>query len=104
MQVNGTIQLSKKTGLPLGVLSDKPKTQKELDTIDHKITRVLPEIQARKREETKEERKERKNAVKEHRRQRRVEKKINKLAFKHEQAVQIKQSANNPSDLIKLPL
>jgi protein LTV1 len=100
-----TIQLSKKTGLPLGILNEKPLTQKKLDSIDHKITRILPEIPARTKEETKEEKKLRKNTVKEHRAQRRVEKKINKLAFKHEAAIQLKQKANNPSEgLVHLPL
>ncbi|CAF0947733.1 unnamed protein product [Brachionus calyciflorus] len=99
------IQLSKKSGLPLGVFTEKAKTQKEMDRIDHRITRILPEIQPRSKDETKEEKKARKQAVKEHRRERRVEKKINKLAFKDEQksqASQIKAAMDN-SNIVKLP-
>lgn len=92
---NQSIKLSKKTGLPLGVLPDKLKSKKELDRLDHKITRILPEVGPRKPDETKEEKKARKQEVKEHRRQRRVEKKINKLAFKQESAHQLTQLANN---------
>ncbi len=103
-QADGKIQLSKKTGLPLGVLAEKPLSKKKLDTIDHNITRILPEIPSRAKDETKEEKKARKGAIKEHRKQRRVEKKINTLAFKHEQAIQVKQNINNPSGLIQLPL
>ena len=98
------IKLSKKTGLPLGVLPDKPKSKKELETIDHKITRIVPEIPARKADETKEEKKARKAAIKEHKRERRVEKKINKLAFKTEKANQLKQIGNNLDNVVKLPL
>lgn len=102
---NEKIKLSKKTGLPMGVLGEKPKTVKELDRIDHKITRILPEIGKRTKDESKEEKKARKQAVKEHRRERRVEKKINKLAFKEEkksQTNQIKISMDN-SNIVKLP-
>ena len=97
------ILLSKKTGLPLGVLTDKPKSKKEMDRIDHKITRILPEVPDRKPDETKEEKKARKQLVKEHRRERRVEKKINKLAFKEEEARQVSQMANK-HNMVKLPL
>jgi protein LTV1 len=103
-QLEGKIQLSKKTGLPLGVLTEKPLSKKKLDSIDHNITRILPEIPSRSKNETKEEKKARKSAIKEHRAQRRVEKKINKLAFKHEEAIQVKQNINNPSGLIQLPI
>lgn len=99
------IALSKKTGLPLGVFGEKSKTLKELDRIDHRITRILPEVPKRTKDESKEEKKARKQAVKEHRRERRVEKKINKLAFKEEkktQASQIKTSMDN-SNIVKLP-
>ena len=99
------IQLSKKSGLPLGVFSEKQKSLKEMDRIDHKITRILPEVPKRTKEETKEEKKARKQAVKEHRRERRVEKKINKLAFKDEkkcQANQIKSAMDN-SNIVHLP-
>ena len=97
--------MSKKSGLPLGVFSEKQKSLKEMDRIDHKITRILPEVPKRTKEETKEEKKARKQAVKEHRRERRVEKKINKLAFKDEkkcQANQIKSAMDN-SNIVHLP-
>ncbi|RNA16204.1 LTV1 -like protein [Brachionus plicatilis] len=99
------IALSKKTGLPLGVLGEKAKTQKELDKIDHRITRILPEVPKRHRDESKEEKKARKQAIKEHRRERRIEKKVNKLAFKEEkktQACQIKTTMDN-SNIVKIP-
>ena len=60
----GQIQLSRKTGLPLGVLEEKPKSQKMLERIDHKIVRVLPQVTPRTPNETKEEKKARKQAVK----------------------------------------
>ena len=74
-----------------------------MDKIEHKITRILPEIPNRSKDETKEERKERKQMVKEHRRERRVEKKINKMAFKYEEKIQICQMSNQANQ-IKLPL
>jgi len=98
-----TIKLSKKTGLPMGILGDKPITKKQMDKIEHRITRILPEIPERSKEETKEEKKVRKQLVKEHRRERRVEKKINKQAFKREEKIQICQMANQANQ-IKLPL
>lgn len=99
------IALSKKNGLPLGVFVEKSKTQKELDRIDHKITRILPEVPKRTKDESKEEKKARKQAVKEHRRERRVEKKINKLAFKEEKKTQVSQikTTMDNSNIIKLP-
>lgn len=86
-----------------GVLGDKPITKKQMDKIEHKITRILPEIPTRSKEETKEERKARKQIVKEHRRERRVEKKINKMAFKREEKIQLCQMANQANQ-VKLPL
>jgi protein LTV1 len=74
-----------------------------MDIIEHKICRILPEVPARAKDETKEERKARKQMVKEHRRERRVEKKINKQMFKHEEKIQIAQMANQANQ-IKLPL
>ena len=102
----GTIELSAKTGLPLGVLPEKPMGKREMNKIEHKITRILPEIQPRTTHETKEDKRARKQAVKEHRRERRVEKKINKLAFKAEKKVQIGQLSNMQelSRTVKLPL
>lgn len=97
------IELSKKSGLPLGVLNEKPITKKQMDKIEHKITRILPEIPTRSKNESKEEKKARKQMVKEHRRERRVEKKINKMAFKQEEKIQISQMANQANQ-VKLPL
>jgi protein LTV1 len=105
-QDEGTIQLSAKTGLPLGVLPEKPKSKNQMDKIEHKITRLLPEVPKRRDDETKEEKKARKQAVKEHRRERRVEKKINKLAFKEESKIQVGQLRNlqDAARTLKLPL
>ncbi len=104
--VEGGIQLSAKTGLPLGVLSEKAKSKNQMDKIEHKITRILPEVPTRKECETKEEKKARKQAIKEHRRERRVEKKINKLAFKDEQKIQVGQlkGLQDASRTVRLPL
>ena len=96
------IGLSKKSGLPLGVLENKPKSENQLNKIEHKIIRILPEIQERRPDETKEEKKARKNAIKEHKRERRVEKKINKLAFKTEKAAQTKILKNETTNYVKL--
>jgi protein LTV1 len=106
-QNNNKIKLSRKTGLPLGVLPEKDKPLKYLEKMDHKITRILPDIPKREKDETKEEKKERKRLVKEHRRERRIEKKINQEAFKDEKALQVKMRTKNletQSHLIKLPL
>ena len=84
-------------------MGDKPITKKQMDKIEHRITRILPELPERSKEETKEEKKARKQLVKEHRRERRVEKKINKQAFKREEKIQICQMANQANQ-IKLPL
>ncbi len=96
------IELSKKSGMPLGVLENKPKSENQLNKIEHKIIRILPEFPERKRDETKEEKKARKNAIKEYKRERRVEKKINKLAFKSETAAQNKIIKNETTNYVKL--
>lgn len=85
------IEINEKTGLPVGILKEKPISKRQMDKIDHKITRVLLPVPERKSDETKEEKKARKKAVKEARRERRVEKKINKLQFKEEKNAQLKQ-------------
>jgi protein LTV1 len=105
-QAEGGIQLSTKTGLPLGVLPEKAKSKNQMDKIEHKITRIIPEMPTRKECETKEEKKARKQAIKEHRRERRVEKKINKLAFKEEKKIQVGQlnSMQDASRTVRLPL
>ena len=90
----------------MGVLPEKPMSKKEMDRIEHKITRILPEIPKRGEAETKEEKKARKQMVKEHKRERRVEKKLNKLSFKTEKARQLTVLANNRDNAVsvKLPL
>lgn len=101
------IRISKKTGLPLGVLKDKEKSKRELERIEHNIVRVLPELPLKRdRNESKDEKKERKQAIKAHRRERRVEKKINKMAFKDEKKTQVKEISNSMTNksLVKLPL
>jgi protein LTV1 len=85
------IEINEKTGLPIGVLKERPVSKKQMDQLDHRITRVLLPVPERKPDETKEEKKARKQAVKEARRERRVEKKINKLQFKEEKNAQVKQ-------------
>jgi protein LTV1 len=101
------IKLSKKTGLPLGVLQEKEKSKREIERIEHNIVRVLPDLPLKRdKNESKDEKKERKQAIKAHRRERRVEKKINKTAFKEEKKSQIAQitSTNNNKSVVKLPL
>lgn len=101
------IKLSKKTGLPLGVLQEKEKSKREIERIEHNIVRVLPDFPLKRdKNESKDEKKERKQAIKAHRRERRVEKKINKTAFKEEKKSQIAQitSTNNNKSVVKLPL
>lgn len=101
------IRISKKSGLPLGVLKEKEKSKREIEHLEHKIVRVLPELPLKRDpNESKEEKKERKQMIKAHRRERRVEKKINKMAFKEEKKTQvglIKNSINN-KNIVKLPL
>ena len=101
---NLKIRLSKKTGVPMNVLKEKPMSKNLLEKIDYKITRVLPEIPERKKEETKEEKKARKQAIKDHKRVRRQEKKINKLAFKEEKMKQTSQMGNINQRLVQIKL
>ncbi|CAH1255161.1 Hypp1469 [Branchiostoma lanceolatum] len=91
------IILSQKSGIPIGVLSSKGVTKKQLEELDRMDEeeegsseeedeeegerRSAP---ARRKGETPEEKKQRKQAVKAERRERRMEKKANKLAFKEE--------------------
>ncbi len=96
------IKLSQKTGLPLGILPEKPKPQKHLELIDHKISKILPSLSKRDQNETKEEKKARKNAVKEYRRERRIEKKINQIAFSTEKNNQIKLLNNENKNHLKI--
>ena len=100
------IKLSNKTGLPIGVLPEKPMSKNRMDKIEHKITRILPDLPNRSKEETKEEKRARKQMIKEYKRERRVEKKINKLAFKEEKVRQLTVHANNKDNAVsvKLPL
>eukprot|EP01113_Clastostelium_recurvatum_P024419 TRINITY_DN2917_c2_g1_i1.p1 TRINITY_DN2917_c2_g1~~TRINITY_DN2917_c2_g1_i1.p1 ORF type:complete len:423 (-),score=155.67 TRINITY_DN2917_c2_g1_i1:89-1357(-) len=79
------IQLSRKTGIPLGVLPAKERKPKQEPP--PKPAENLGE--ARNKEETPEEKKARKKAVKEGRRDQRQNKKALKVAFKTEEARQV---------------
>ena len=98
------IRLSKKTGVPMNVLKEKPISKNLMEKIDYKITRVLPEIPERKKDETKEEKKARKQAIKDQKRVRRQEKKINKMAFKDEKMKQTNQMGNLNQRLVPIKL
>eukprot|EP00117_Sycon_ciliatum_P015831 scpid81997/ scgid15527/ len=74
------VVLGKKTGLPAGILHEKPKKPVEMD---EDVEAPPPLSCKRRRDETREEKKLRKQAIKEHRRDRRVEKKANKQHFVH---------------------
>jgi protein LTV1 len=101
---NLKIRLSKKTGVPMNVLKEKPISKNLMEKIDYKITRVLPEIPERKKDESKEEKKARKQAIKDQKRVRRQEKKINKLAFKEEKMKQTNQMGNLNQRVIPIKL
>eukprot|EP01117_Protostelium_nocturnum_P012991 TRINITY_DN4813_c0_g1_i1.p1 TRINITY_DN4813_c0_g1~~TRINITY_DN4813_c0_g1_i1.p1 ORF type:complete len:385 (+),score=121.51 TRINITY_DN4813_c0_g1_i1:295-1449(+) len=79
------IKLSNKSGLPVGVLPQKPKKKMESE--------IIPENKGvrRNREETKEEKKLRKNAIKEERSKQRELKKDLRVAFKNEKLNQQQQ-------------
>jgi len=87
------IKLSVKTGIPIGVLPDKPKKQKpsreNLGT-------------ARTADETIEQKKERKKQIKEERREKRQNKKNLKIAFKTEHVNQLHIQANSSQPSLKL--
>mgnify|MGYP002803859257 CR=1 FL=1 len=86
----GTINLSKRGGIPLGVLSDgKIKSSQNVETNQSESQRPSAG-HVRSRGETKEEKKARKQLVKQDRQMRRVEKKTNKLLFKEERKRQEK--------------
>lgn len=97
----GTIKLSQKTGMPLGVLPVVGPTRKQLERQEIEEYRVPLMVQPRKKgqKETAEEKKERKQAIKSERRVRRMEKKANKEAFKEEEKVQRKVMMNLQTNL-----
>lgn len=90
------IQLSNKTGLPLGVLPECGPTNKQIESMDYEgLTRLRTAPTFRQENETSEERKSRKKAIKEERKERRMEKKANTAAFKDE----VKKQKKNLNDL-----
>lgn len=90
------VEISKKTGIPLGVLPERGLTNKQVERMQMINDSDLPRATAQPRDktETKEERKTRKRAIKEERRERRIEKKANKIAFKIEKSRQEKELLN----------
>ncbi|XP_067901684.1 protein LTV1 homolog isoform X2 [Heterodontus francisci] len=84
------IKVSKKTGIPLHVLSKHSLTAKQLERLETINISDLPRAstQLRLRDESKEERKIRKQKIKGERKERRMEKKANRNAFKAEKARQ----------------
>ncbi|XP_078085509.1 protein LTV1 homolog [Mustelus asterias] len=84
------IKVSKKTGIPLDVLSKPSLTAKQLERLETINISDLPRAstQSRQRDESKEERKIRKQAIKGERKERRMEKKANRNAFTVEKARQ----------------
>uniref|UniRef100_A0A8C9RW76 Protein LTV1 homolog n=1 Tax=Scleropages formosus TaxID=113540 RepID=A0A8C9RW76_SCLFO len=90
------IRVSRKTGVPLGVLPDRGPTARQAERMERINDSDLPRVstQPRPKEESKEERRARKQAVKEERKERRTEKKANKMAFKQEKARQERELLN----------
>ncbi|PIK59887.1 hypothetical protein BSL78_03183 [Apostichopus japonicus] len=89
---DGTIRLSSKTGMPLGVLPAPGPTKKQLERQEleeYRLPLVLPHRKKGQKESV-EERKDRKQAIKIERKMRRIEKKANKEAFKEEEKTQKK--------------
>lgn len=93
---DGTIRLSAKTGMPLGVLPAPGPTKKQLERQELDEYRLPLVFTPRKKgqKESKEEKKDRKQAIKAERKIRRIEKKVNKDAFKEEEKMQKKVMMN----------
>lgn len=93
---NKSITLSKRDGIPLGILSDGKKTNAdETPPSPPDDTQRSRANHARCRGESKEKKRSRKQAVKQERQTRRVEKKTNKLLFKEERKRQEKSVSNS---------
>ncbi|XP_064605794.1 protein LTV1 homolog [Liolophura sinensis] len=93
------INLSSKSGLPLGVLQQPGLTQKQIEK-DRRQALVADRASTyRPKDETTEEKKSRKQAVKAERKERRAEKKANKIAFKVEQKRQESEVQNLQKNL-----
>ncbi len=92
------IELSRKTGLPLGVLPTKP-VRKQAQALQAPPAPAVNVGVARKRGETAEERAARKAAVKETKKSGRERKKALKLAFKVEEAAQLRVTKGQPVGL-----
>ncbi|XP_043916020.1 protein LTV1 homolog [Protopterus annectens] len=90
------VEVSKKTGVPLGVLPQRSLTSKQVERMQMINDSDLPRAatQPRDKSETKDERKTRKKAIKEERKERRMEKKANRMAFKIEKSRQEKEMLN----------
>uniref|UniRef100_S4RQR4 Protein LTV1 homolog n=1 Tax=Petromyzon marinus TaxID=7757 RepID=S4RQR4_PETMA len=86
------MRVSRKTGLPLGVLPQRGPTARQVERMGTVTAADLPRAAAvpRAPEETPEQRRARKHAIKEERKDRRLEKKANRMAFKEEKARQEK--------------
>lgn len=91
-----SVEVSKKTGIPLDVLPQRGPTAKQTERMQRINDCDLPRvsIQPRSKNESKEDRKARKQAIKEERKERRMEKKANKLAFNQEKTRQEKELLN----------
>lgn len=102
------ITISGKTGMPKDILGKglTASALKELDLANghgdderefetETLASRVSQLSIRPQHETLEEKRERKAAVKDLRRERRVEKKVNKVAFREEQARQVKAASSN---------
>ncbi|XP_032999816.1 protein LTV1 homolog [Lacerta agilis] len=100
------IEVSSKTGIPLGVLPGRGLTAKQAERMEMINDSDLPRVatQPRCKNESKEDRKARKQAIKEERKERRMEKKANKLAFKQEKTRQEKELLNLKQNIQGLKL
>ncbi|XP_028402641.1 protein LTV1 homolog [Dendronephthya gigantea] len=88
------INLSKREGIPLGVLSDGIKNKGCEAPQTNQSEESQPACHVRSRGETREEKKTRKQLVKQEKQARRVEKKTNKLLFKEERKRQEKSQSS----------
>ncbi|XP_053238058.1 protein LTV1 homolog [Podarcis raffonei] len=100
------IEVSSKTGIPLGVLPGRGLTAKQAERMEMINDSDLPRVatQPRCKNESKEDRKARKQAIKEERKERRMEKKANRLAFKQEKTRQEKELLNLKQNIQGLKL
>lgn len=95
------IELSRKTGMPLGVFETAKKSKSKEAMTDASHEPAVDEGRARTKGETKEDKRARKAAVKLLKTQRRLEKKETKLAFKDEAARQATQTPGGVVSIFK---